>query len=1177
MANPDSLWSISTGQKITTLIERSVVNLLLPLNPSYTGTTVTLISGSLPRGLRISEDARFIEGTVYEVAYNTTNTFVLRAEYQDKFEDRTVIIDVAGPDDPVWQTNEGLLPVGSNQSLFILDNEIIDYQLQATDPDLSAGDVLEYYIEEGDGQLPPGVTLTIDGRLQGIVEPLLSLDKRYQAGGYDGAPYGTLPSDYGLISSNGFSSFFYDTVDYDYNEPVVNPRKLNRYYPFRVTVTDGENFVKREFKIYLVGDDYLKADNTIMQASTGVFTADNTNVRTPVWLTPRNLGFKRANNYVTINLDIIDNSNLEGVVVYTLESTNDDGTKSMLPPGTTLDSQSGEIVGNIPYQPAITKDYKFTVRATRITTDLDTVAINANYYEDTLLGKDNFKIFKIDLTGDIDGVNDLLELIGRNILLENRTYRVTNVDARNAEYDIIFLDSTLSPSISLITTRTALTGQNAVFVNRLSESEREKYKGRTIRLSDSEAYVISEIVPYIEWKIEQLNPGNDSIYPSGSPRRIAAGENYFIGDYIIYGSETGGNDRIYRATVSHSVQAQTDGEGNPVKVDDITQVVFTGANWTEVAETLSDLSLDVRKEALQQTLEAAYGHTAYVEVDNQTTWRIRIPSTSLSRIANNIKDFFLLGDDSTELRVSVVRDNEHRLLLDTNLSTQFNKGRNIGIALFAKDGFVENLIVAANDEVDIPSTPKTFELKVIGEIDSEIKWITDSNLGTINANFPSYLKVQAETTVPDSPMIYTIKSGKLPFGLSLSHTGEIIGSPRQFETSEGPGLTLFDNKTTKWDGYQPGDTTFDRDYTFVVEARDRFGFTAIEREFTLSIADLDNTVYTDIYARPMLPESQRTEFRNFTSNVEVFPPSKIYRPNDSAFGIKSTMEMLVYAGIEARKIENFVAAAAKNHKRKSYVLGEVKKAKALEVGTKDNVIYEVVYVEVIDLSNPTSGKTRNQYSIFNNKKITVDSIQYAVKDDETRTGIGYELLPVYGREQVRFVYAEDGKIIIETRDSDIVFDVNNADFEVDIRVGEDVTVRLELSDSEPYRLRPDTNTIKTDSDAIKVGASSDNVRYISNIDNMRSNIDKIGKRERNYLPLWMRSPQEGFQELDYVSAIPICFVKPGEADSILDNIRNSGFDFKQFHIDIDRYIVRRTEEYEDEKYILFANYAYNVG
>jgi hypothetical protein len=1176
MANPDSLWTVPTGKKIATLVERSQVNTLLPLN-SAIPSTVTLISGKLPGGLRLSENGRYITGTVYEVAYNTTSKFVLRATYEDQFEDRTIQMDVSGPDDPVWQTNEGLLPVGSNNSLFILDNEIIDYQLVATDTDLSAGDELEYYIEDGDGQLPPGITLTIDGRLTGVVEPLLSLDKRYQGGGYDDAPYGGLPSDFAVKSSNGFGSFFYDTVDFDYNDEVTNLRKLNRYYPFAVTVTDGESFIKREFKIYLVGDDYLKADNTVMQAGTGVFTADATNVRTPVWITPRDLGFKRANNYVTINLDIIDDTSLEGVVVYTLESTNDDGTKSTLPPGTTLDSQSGEIVGRIPYQPAITKDYKFTVRATRITTDLDTVEIYANYFEDTLLGNDNFKIYKIDLTGDLDGVNDLLELIGRDILLEGRSYRVTNVDARNSEYDIIFLDSTLSPAISLNVSRRAGAGDDHIFVNRLIESEVEKYRGRSIRLSETEVYVINNIVPYIEWEIEQTDPSEDAIFPSYSPRRIEAGENYFIGDYIIYGSEVGGNDRIYRATFTHTVNAQTDPlTGDTVRVNDIPQVVFNGANWQEIAEQLTDLTIAQRLESLKQTLEAAYGHTAYVERVDGQRWRIKIPSTSLSRNAENITNFFSLADDSAKLTARVLRDNEHRLQLDVNLTTQFNAGRNIGIALFKNDFFVESLIVSSTDEVDIPSTEKTFTLRTIGEIDSNIQWLTESDLGKIPANFPSYLKLEAQTTVPDSKMIYTLKSGRLPFGLTLSYNGDIIGSPRQYAGEDGKGLTLFDNKTISWDGFLSGGTTFDREYKFVVEARDRFGFTAIEREFKFSVTDTDNIVYTDIYAKPMIPQEQRNAFRNLTSNSDVFTPSAIYRPNDPAFGVKTNLEMLVYAGIEATSIDRFVGAAAKNHKRKTYIIGEIKSAKAIQPGTTETV-YEVVYLDVKDRSKPEVGKTASSFRIDNKHKITVDSVQYAVKDDETRTGVGYELIPVYGRAQVRFIYAEDGKVIIETRDSDIIFDVDNADFEVDVRVGEDVTVELQLSDSEPYRLRPNTNTIKTDSDAIKVSQGEDNIRYISNIDNMRDNIKKIGTNDRNYLPLWMRSPQEGFQELDYITAIPICYVKPGEAEQIIENIKNTGFDFRQFHLDIDRYIVRRTEEYENEQYILFANYAYNVG
>ena len=92
--------------------------------------------------------------------------------------------------------------------MFILDNSLIDYQLLATDPDLPAGDKLRYFIANGDGVLPPGITLTEDGRIFGLVDPLLALDVNTENGGYDATVYGTIPFDFGLISDNGLDSFF---------------------------------------------------------------------------------------------------------------------------------------------------------------------------------------------------------------------------------------------------------------------------------------------------------------------------------------------------------------------------------------------------------------------------------------------------------------------------------------------------------------------------------------------------------------------------------------------------------------------------------------------------------------------------------------------------------------------------------------------------------------------------------------------------------------------------------------------------------------------------------------------------------------------------------------------------------------------------------------------------------
>lgn len=1166
-----SLWNITSGSEISTFIERNQIELALPIANGFSDVEIELISGGLPGGIRI-EGTKLV-GTTFEVVRDTVFTFVLRAHWQGYFDDRTIKIVVVGPDEPEWRTPKGLLPVGSNNTYFILDSEPIDFQLIAVDPDISAGDELDFFIADGDGVLPPGIELTRDGRLQGVTEPLLSLDKQFQGGGYDTMPYGDFPMDYAVLSSNGYGSFFYDTQTFDYSEPTQSLKKLNRYYPFAVTVTDGDSFARREFNIYLVGDDYLRVDNTVMKVSNGIFTADNTHIRTPKWLTPRNLGVRRANNYTTLYLDIIDPPTLLGAVTYTLEDVNDDESPSELPPGLDLDSRTGEIVGRVPYQPAITEDYKFTVRASRFTGDLETVEIFANFYEDTLLGADRFKIFKIDRTGELDGIDDLRELVGRKILINKRLYTVINVDDRNQNYDEIFLDETLGPNISLLLSRTALQGQNYMFVQRLGEKEKEKYQGSTLNFGNQGSYVIEDITPYIEYEVENLL--GDPILPQDSPQNIEAFDSYFIGDFVVYTQETGGDDKIYRCTEAHTVQPQIDGDGLAVTVDGVIQIDFESSKWTLVADSLNELSLQDQISATKQSLEDTFGGIVYIDNIEENRWRIRLRSTAITRIISKIKEFF---DSSNSVKVSILRNNEDRIQISNNLQLQLNQGRNIGIALFRNDFFRKNIVIAdTDDEVNVPSSAKTFEIKIIGEIDSTINWLTDPFLGSIEANYASTLKVEAETTVPDTQMIYRIVDGSLPFGMQLNYRGEIIGRANQFADGENLGLTTFDNNITSFDGSVTGITRFDREFKFTVEAKDRFGYSAITREFTLRVEDPDRTRYTDIVARPFLKRLQRELYQELISNPDIFIQDSIYRPSDSNFGIREKIEMLVYAGIESKEINNFVAAAAKNTKRKRYKLGAPTKAVARET-LSDDVIYEVVYIPVIDPYESAKGKTNKSFTINTKKQITADSIQYASVDDETRTGLGYTSLPVYGRNIVRFVYTYDNDtLVIETRDGSVNLNTDSNDFELDIRDNGDLSVQLQLSDSEPYRLRPaPANTVKADSNAVKVSDSKDQTRYISSMEHMRDNIKAVGKSQRQYLPLWMRTAQQGFQQLDFVNAIPICYCKPGTADDIILRIKNNGFDFSQIDFDIDRYIVKGTQESSQEQYILFANYQFNI-
>jgi hypothetical protein len=325
---------------------------------------VSVISGKLPPGLRIN--GTNVVGTPFEVAETTDFKFVLRAKNKFGFSDRTYRIVITGPDDPIWVTPEGDLSIGDNNTFYILDNSFVDFQLTAIDNDIPTGQQLKYFLAPRGGSLPPGITLKEDGKLTGIVLPIIAADQKDRDGGnYDMNLYDKFAYDYGVRPYNGYDSFLYDNQPYDYSDPVRTPRKLNRYYQFIVRVTDGINFSDRRFRIFVVGDDHLRADNTIMQVGTGVFTSDVTYLRKPIWITSPYLGRRRANNYITILLEVFNSNTLQGPIGYVLDPVNDDGSPSILPPGMELNQITGTLYGDVPYQPAVTKTYKFTVRAVR--------------------------------------------------------------------------------------------------------------------------------------------------------------------------------------------------------------------------------------------------------------------------------------------------------------------------------------------------------------------------------------------------------------------------------------------------------------------------------------------------------------------------------------------------------------------------------------------------------------------------------------------------------------------------------------------------------------------------------------------------------------------------------------------------------------------------------------------
>jgi hypothetical protein len=982
------LWTVSTGYNLGTFQESITQTIPLPVSA---GSTLTLISGAMPSGLRI--EGTTLTGTPNEVNFLKTFKFVMRAVNDNVTEDLTLKLKIDGADAPVWVTPEGPLAIGPNNKFYILDSSLVDFQLQLIDPDLPAGDTIEYFIADNDGELPPGITLgTTTGKLTGIVEPILALEQRANSGFFDTNTYGQHAFDFGVKSANGFESYYYDTTFYDYNVATRSPKKLNRYYEFTVSASDGVTIAHRKFQIYLVGDDFLRSDNTIMQLATGLFTADNTYLRAPVWLTPSDLGYRRANNYVTLFLDVYDPTSNTGIISFTVKDSNADGSVSALPPGMIIDGTTGEIAGRIPYQPAVTREYNFTIEALR------------------QLGSSS--------------------------------------------------DTTTQP-----------------FAN--------------------------------SFGVGQTWSGDENV------------------------SWTGFADTRFNG--------------------------LGGSGWV------------VFNEAAVSTVDAG-DNKSYVAIDvlDKTVWTIengRVTSTSKNTATTKIE---VGTTDYLRGKFIGTIPNVGYKTYDSNGATISNKVVTISFYNFDKRNTITSNPTVSKD--------KQFSVKLLGEVESAITWNTAASLGNLRANFVSTLSVSATSNVTSAVVLYSFESGRLPPGITLAIDGQLQGKIKQFGAVGDLGLTTIDKATTAttFDGLT---TTIDRSYTFTVKAQDQFQFSASTRTFTITTTDPDDLLYSSLSMVPLLKQTQRINFRNFVSDPTIFTPRSVYRPNDDTFGLQSEIKMLAYAGIETKDVREFVAAAAKNHKRKSYKLGQVKKAIAKNPGSNDTV-YEVIYLEVIDPDEPDKikGKTKQSFVATTKNKITTDSIQYSVTDDNTGVGTGEGFFTLGLRGGDGTSPASTGTITFYTRVGPVLFTPGGS-IPLVLRNGSDIVV-ADIDDSissDSLRLRPTTNTIKIDSDAVLVSDSKDQRKYISNITNMRDRIRAVGSNLREFYPLWMRTAQvQGQSELGFTLAIPLCYCKPGEADSVILNIKNSNFDFRQLDIEIERYNIDSTNGNSNEQYIPFGNYQFNV-
>lgn len=248
--------------------------------------------------------------------------------------------------------------------------------------------------------------------------------------------------------------------------------------------------------------------------------------------------------------------------------------------------------------------------------------------------------------------------------------------------------------------------------------------------------------------------------------------------------------------------------------------------------------------------------------------------------------------------------------------------------------------------------PRTFTISILGDITSKITWATDSDLGLLHANYISTLQVNANSNVSNAIVNYYQVGGSIPPGLTLTSDGEIVGSVNQYydETTGVLGLTTFSQDGISDLTFDNGTTTFDRQFTFEVEAGDQFGYSAASRNFTVQIDTPNTTSFSNISVRPFLPPVQRSAWRSFITNTDIFTASSIYRPNDPAFGLRQDLSMLIFAGIETTEIANYVASIGSLINKKRFHFNSFKSAMAVDPASGKD-LYEVVYAQLVDPLN----------------------------------------------------------------------------------------------------------------------------------------------------------------------------------------------------------------------------------
>lgn len=447
----------------------------------------------------------------------------------------------------------------------------------------------------------------------------------------------------------------------------------------------------------------------------------------------------------------------------------------------------------------------------------------------------------------------------------------------------------------------------------------------------------------------------------------------------------------------------------------------------------------------------------------------------------------------------------------------------------------------------IASRPYPFSLTIVGAIDSEITWLTASDLGTIVNGETSLLQVQAVNR-GGRELEYRLASGQfnsLPQGLQLLPSGDIAGRVTFNTFAIDLGDTTFDSNQTIWDS----------EFDFVVNA-----YAPDTQQLLYNVSEISvvngGTGYnpssppTIVFETPVGASAVQALAGNITIVGNVITAVQVINSGAGYTGVANVVITEGFGGTGS-----ILASVMQVTGTRDVV--SVFQQFSLRVTREYNAPYQSLYVQAM----PPEADRVLINSLLNNQEIFVPDFIYRPTDPNfglsTRVtyqhafGLAPDALDVYvdsmyfnhywknlvlGSIETAVARDSNDNIVYEVVYSRIIDNLINA-------AGQSVAKIVPL----PYAVTDPAD-----------GSSEVRVVYPNSLVNMRDQvIDTVGQISTG-LPLWMTSKQEDGRVLGFTPAWVIAYVNPGRGRQTAYYLQNQfGTQLNKVDFKVDRYILDR--------------------